>query len=262
MKSLRFLVVPIGLWLALASAPRQALADEYDESQSHPLRVVAYVAHPFGVLLEWIAARPFHALVSGSKEREYIFGHRPHPPLFTDPQPHYDFGVTKRGPDTYTIRHRRKQVALPKKTVSREPIAERVTVKEVSKVVEKTVLKEVPKIVEVERVVFPEIAFRFDSAQLTDLGKGKAYLVAQKLKEKSDIIVEVEGHTDYIGAEEYNQQLGLRRAEMVMKELAQLGIDPGRMSVGSLGESKPVIDQETDWARAVNRRVEFKITAQ
>lgn len=252
MKSLRLLVVPIGIWVALASAPRQALADEYDDSQSHPLRLTAYVAHPFGVLLEWVVARPFHALVSGTKELEYIFGHRPHPPLFTEPQPHYDFGVPKR----VSL----KQAAPPKKAVSQEPIAEKVIVKEVS--VEKTVVKEVPKIVEVERVVFPEIAFRFDSAQLTDLGKGKAYLVAQKLRERSDIIVEVEGHADNIGAEEYNQRLGLRRAEMVMKELAQLGIDLGRMSVVSLGESKPVIDQETDWARAVNRRVEFKITSQ
>ncbi|MFQ5902578.1 MAG: OmpA family protein [Candidatus Binatia bacterium] len=251
MKILRLFVVPIGLWVALASAPRQVLADEYDDSQSHPLRVVAYIAHPLGVLLEWVAARPFHALVSGTKELEYLYGHRPHPPIFTEPQPTYNFGVPKRVP--------MKQAAPPKKAVSQEPTAERVTIREVS--VEKTVLKEVPKIVEVERVVFPDIAFRFDSAQLTELGKGKAYLVAQKLKERSDILVAVEGHADYIGTDEYNQLLGLHRAEMVMKELAQLGIDPVRMSVASLGESKPVVDQETDWARAVNRRVEFKITS-
>jgi len=126
--------------------------------------------------------------------------------------------------------------------------------------VEKIVIKEVPKIVEVERVVFSDIAFRFDSTQLTDFGKGKAYLAALKLKKSSDIIVVVEGHTDYIGSEEYNLQLGLSRAETVIQELAQLGIDPRRMSVVSLGESKPAIEQETDWARAVNRRVEFRIT--
>lgn len=140
-----------------------------------------------------------------------------------------------------------------------EPTAERVTVREVP--VERTVFKEVPKIVEVEKVVFPGIAFRFDSAELTDLGKGKAYLVAQKLKESSDIVVAVEGHADFIGTEEYNQRLGFHRAESVMKELAQLGIDPGQMSLASLGESKPVAEQKTDWARAVNRRVEFKITS-
>ncbi len=251
MRLLRLLVVLVGLWVVLTSAPRQALADEYDDSQSHPLRIVAYVVHPLGVLLEWVAERPFHALVSGSKELEYLFGHRPHPPLFTEPQPAYDFGVPKRAP--------MKRMAAPRRAVPMEPTAERVTVREVP--VERTVFKEVPKIVEVEKVVFPGIAFRFDSAELTDLGKGKAYLVAQKLKESSDIVVAVEGHADFIGTEEYNQRLGFHRAESVMKELAQLGIDPGQMSLASLGESKPVVEQKTDWARAVNRRVEFKITS-
>jgi len=127
--------------------------------------------------------------------------------------------------------------------------------------VEKTVTKEVPKIVEVEKVLFPDIAFRFDSAQLTDLGKGKAYLVAQRLKEKTDIVVVIEGHADAIGSDDYNMKLGLRRADTIMKELGQLGIDAARMSVTSLGESKPLIAQETDWARAVNRRVEFTVKA-
>lgn len=251
MKTLRLLIVPIGLWVAFSSLPRQALADEYDDSQSHPLRIVAYVAHPVGVLLEWVAFRPLHFLVSGTPELEYLFGHRAHPPLIAEAYPSYSYGVPRRD--------LMKETAAPKRAAPQEPIAERVTLKEVT--VEKVVLKEVPQIVEVEKVVFPDVAFRFDSAQLTDLGKGKAYLVAQKLKEKSDIVVVIEGHADYIGSEDYNMRLGLRRAETVKNELTRLGIDPGRMSVSSLGESKPVIDQQTDWARAANRRVEFRIAS-
>jgi outer membrane protein OmpA-like peptidoglycan-associated protein len=53
--------------------------------------------------------------------------------------------------------------------------------------------------------------------------------------------------------------LGLRRAQSVIKELAAQGIDPHRMSAASLGETKPVINQETEWAHAVNRRVEFEV---
>jgi OOP family OmpA-OmpF porin len=226
-------------------------ADEYDDSQSHPLRVAAYVVHPLGRLLEWLVARPFHAIVSATPETEYVFGHRPHPPLFAKPLPAYDFGATKKAPVGYS--------EAPKMVVRQEPVSEKVTVKEVP--VEKIVVKEVPKVAKAERIIFPEVAFQFDSAQLTELGKGKIYLVAQKLKENSDIVVAVEGHTDYIGNGEYNQRLGLRRAETVMKELAELGIDPKRMSVASFGESKPVIDQQTDWARAVNRRVEFNVAA-
>lgn len=251
MKTFRFLMVPLLLSSVFFSVPRQARADEYDDSQSHPLRVVAYIVNPVGVLIEWVAARPFHFLVSATPELEYLYGHRPHPPIFAEGQPAYDFGLPKRVPVRETTR--------PKMTAPQEPTAERVTVKEVS--VEKEVLKEVPKIVEVEKIVFPDIAFRFNSVELTDLGKGKVYLAAQKLKEKSDIVVVVEGHADYIGSEEYNQRLGLRRAERVMKELAQLGVEPARMSVASFGESKPVVDQQADWARAVNRRVEFRVAA-
>lgn len=248
MKTLRLLMVLIVLWAALFLVPRQALADEYDESQSHPLRIFAYLLHPFGVTLEWFGARPLHFLVS-TKGLDYVFGHKPHPPLFIDPQSSYDFGTSKRVPMEQTV--------PLKKVTPQGPTAERVTVTEVP--VEKTVLKEVPKIVEVERVVFPDIAFRFDSAQLTALGKGKAYLVAQKLKEKSDLVVVIEGYIDSLGSEEYNMQLGFRRAETVKKELGQFGIDPGRMSLASTGASKPLIDQQPDWARAGNPRVEFTV---
>ena len=250
MKTLRPLPVFLLLSICLSLLPGRVLADEYDDSQSHPLRVVAYLVHPVGVLLEWVTTRPFHALVSGSKELEYISGHRSHPPMFAEPQPAYDFGASKRAPMAVG--------KAPKRVAPKEPTAAPVTVKEV--IVEKAVLKEVPKIVEVEKVVFSDVAFRFNSAELTDLGKGKVYLTAQKLKEKSDITVVIEGHADYVGSEEYNQRLGLRRADKVMNELAQLGIEPARMSAASFGESKPIVEEKTDWARAVNRRVEFRIT--
>jgi OOP family OmpA-OmpF porin len=144
-------------------------------------------------------------------------------------------------------------------TAVQEPVAERVTVVQVP--VEKIVTREVPKIVEVERIVFPAVAFRFDSAELTELGKGQVYMAAQKIKEKSDLTVVIEGHADYVGSDEYNQRLGLRRAQTVMKELAAQGVEPERMSAASLGEGKPLLGQETDWARAVNRRVEFQVKA-
>jgi peptidoglycan-associated lipoprotein len=212
--------------------------------------MAAYLIHPFGVLLEWTVARPLHRLASRNRTREYIFGHTPHPPMFAEPQPLYDYGVNRKVP-------------MPEKpqtkVTAREPVAEKVVFKEIA--VEKPVLQEVTKVVEVERVVFPEIAFNFGSAQLTDLGKGKTYLVAQKLNEKSDLVVVIEGHTDYVGSDDYNTQLGLRRAQTVQNELARLGIDPARMSVISLGETRPLLDEKADWARAVNRRAEFRITS-
>ncbi len=251
METLRLFTVVVTFWVTLLSVLPSARGDQYDDSQSHPLRVIAYLVYPAGVLLEWTVFRPLHFLVSSTPEGEYIFGHSPHPSLFTEPQPLYDYGVAKKVPVM--------EPKAPKAVAPQEPIAEVVTVKEVP--VEKTVVKEVPKIVEVEKIVFSDIAFRFDSFELTELGKGKVYLAAQKLKEKSNIVVAIEGHADYIGTDGYNNKLGLRRAETVKKELARLGVEPERMSVESFGEAKPLIDQRADWARAVNRRVEFEIKA-
>lgn len=242
----------LALAIALLALPPLAAAarDEYDDSQSHPLRTLAYLLHPLGVLAEWTIYRPFHALVSATPTLEYIFGHKPHPPLFLEPQPPYDYGVPRREP----VRE------PPKPRVSAaEPTAEKVVVKE--RLVEKTVVQEVPRIVEIEKVVFPAIAFNFGRADLTEYGKGLAYLAAQTLKEKSEIEIVIEGHADRIGSDEYNLRLGMRRAESVKKELERLGIAPERMSVASLGESKPLIDAETGWARAVNRRVEFRVSS-
>jgi OOP family OmpA-OmpF porin len=226
-----------------------AASDEYDDSQSNPLRIAAYLLHPVGWLAEWTIFRPFHFLVSATEPQEAFFGHRPHPPVLAEPQPMQDYGVVKKVPP--------KPVAPPPPQAAAPAPAEIVRVVEVP--VEKLVIKEVPKIVEVEKVVFPAVAFRFDSAELTDLGKGQVYLAAQRLKEKADLTVVIEGHTDAVGNDEYNQKLGQRRAQTVMKELSAQGIDASRMSAASIGESKPLVNQDTQWARAVNRRVEFQV---
>jgi OOP family OmpA-OmpF porin len=202
-------------------------------------------------MTEWLFLRPFHYLVSANEGNERLFGHRPHPALLAEPSPDYDYGIAKKVP--------LKQAQTGPKQVAAVPAGELVRVVEVP--VEKVVTQEVPKIVEVERVVFPGVAFRFDSAELTELGKGQVYLAAQKYKDKNDVTIVVEGHTDSIGTDEYNQKLGMRRADAIMKELARLGVDTTKMSTVSLGESKPLVSEEAPWARAVNRRVEFQVTA-
>jgi outer membrane protein OmpA-like peptidoglycan-associated protein len=245
-------------FVALAFSTRSGFAapDEYDESQANPFRITAYLIHPVGVITEWLFLRPFHYLVSANEQNEKLFGHRPHPPLLTEAQPVYDFGMARRVP--------LRQTQAESKPVAAAPMGERVTVVEVpvEKVVTKEVIKEVPQVVEVERVVFPGVAFRFDSAELTDLGKGQVYLAAQRLKEKSDVTIVVEGHTDNVGTDEYNQKLGMRRAEVIMRELSRLGIDTSRMQATSVGESRPLVNQESPWAHALNRRVEFQVKAQ
>jgi outer membrane protein OmpA-like peptidoglycan-associated protein len=243
----------LALAIGLAGQTSFAAPDQYDDSQSNPLRIVAYLTYPVGWLAEWTIFRPFHLLVSGTPAQEAFFGHTPHPPVIADPQPMNDYGVANKVP-IQTVR------AAPQPPAP-VPMPEHVKVVEVP--VEKTVIQEKiverEKIVEVDRLVFTPVAFEFDSARLTDLGKGQVYLAAQRLKERGNLTIAIEGHTDNRGDDSYNQKLGLQRAQTVMNELTSLGIDASRMSTASSGESKPLIGQDTGWARAVNRRVEFQV---
>ena len=74
----RFAVAAL-LAMVLACTGRSALAapDDYDDMQSHPLRIAAYLIYPIGYTLEWLVFRPFHYLVS-RPALEPVFGHRPH----------------------------------------------------------------------------------------------------------------------------------------------------------------------------------------
>jgi hypothetical protein len=79
MSSLKWTTAVLAMTLALTASPNAALAerDEYEDSQSHPLRVAAYLVHPVGYALEWAIFRPFHYLVS-SPGADKVFGHAPH----------------------------------------------------------------------------------------------------------------------------------------------------------------------------------------
>lgn len=61
--------------LSFAFAP--AGADDYDDSQAHPLRIAAYLIHPIGFTLEWLVTRPFHELVA-QPDLAPVFGHTSH----------------------------------------------------------------------------------------------------------------------------------------------------------------------------------------
>ena len=72
----------------------------------------------------------------------------------------------------------------------------------------------------------------------------------------------VDGHTDSIGSDAYNQKLSVRRAQAVADYLEKGGIAASRMTVKGFGESQPVASNDTAEGRAENRRVELKILQQ
>lgn len=67
------------------------------------------------------------------------------------------------------------------------------------------------------------------------------------------------GHTDNIGAEDYNDRLGLRRAQSTKDYLVSKGFPADRINISSSGESEPVATNESDAGRAQNRRTEIDV---
>jgi outer membrane protein OmpA-like peptidoglycan-associated protein len=79
------------------------------------------------------------------------------------------------------------------------------------------------------------------------------------LNQNPDRKVEIEGHTDNVGGDDYNQGLSQRRAESVKSYLTQQGIDSERIAASGKGEHQPVADNESEGGRQQNRRVEVII---
>ena len=82
--------------------------------------------------------------------------------------------------------------------------------------------------------------------------------VAQTLAQWPEVKIEVAGHTDSQGSDNYNLGLSGRRAESVMKYLGTKGVAASRMTARGYGESQPIADNGTADGRAENRRVELK----
>ncbi len=99
--------------------------------------------------------------------------------------------------------------------------------------------------------------FDFNKATLKPDGKRMVDHAVQVLKEKAAMKVSVEGHTDSIGSDAYNQKLSMRRAEAVRDYLVSQGIDAARITVKGWGKTKPIADNKTAEGRAENRRVEI-----
>jgi len=105
--------------------------------------------------------------------------------------------------------------------------------------------------------------FKFGKTALPDEAKQKLdQMVAQMKQDPKNIYLEIEGHTDSIGAAKTNEQIGLERAEAVKRYLyEQYQIPLHKMNVISYGKDKPVAPNKTKAGRAQNRRVVIKVLA-
>jgi OOP family OmpA-OmpF porin len=85
--------------------------------------------------------------------------------------------------------------------------------------------------------------------------------VAQVMSKNSNLRVDIQGHTDHVGTDRYNQRLSEKRAEAVRTYLIrEKGIDETRLTASGFGKTKPIADNGTPEGRAMNRRVELTPT--
>lgn len=106
-------------------------------------------------------------------------------------------------------------------------------------------------------LILPEkITFEFaeDSFAQADTVKALAEFIKVMPQE---IFVRVTGHTDSVGGEDENQDLGLRRASRVMFQLVESGVSPSRIIVGSKGEQDQLV--ASTGSKMANRRVEIEL---
>ncbi len=101
------------------------------------------------------------------------------------------------------------------------------------------------------------INFKTGSADLTEASFKQLDQLAQILKERSDLVIEIRGHTDNVGDAMSNQKLSEKRAIAVMDYLINKGVSPDRLKAIGLGERYPIADNSTPEGRAKNRRIEF-----
>ncbi|MCC6933642.1 MAG: OmpA family protein [Deltaproteobacteria bacterium] len=201
-------------------------APDYRESESHPLRTVAYVLHPIGWVLREAFYRPWSYFASSSEFTRSFFGYR-------DP---YDFRDTVCfNPDA--------------------DVPDCALIPPYSKIGYGREAEGDGDVSAQKQVCFPDVAFDYNKSTLNALGKGRIRQIAQLLSADPSLNVVLEGNTDSRGSDDYNMKLAAKRSESVSKELTDLGVDPARLTTVSKGEATPIFTESEDWAFAVNRRV-------
>ena len=105
------------------------------------------------------------------------------------------------------------------------------------------------------RVQLYGILFDVDKATLKEESVKQLQHVVTLMKDNPELVLEVQGHTDDQGSDDYNLKLSQRRAETVVTYLGLFGIETSRLVPKGYGETKPVMPNTTEEGRAKNRRV-------
>jgi outer membrane protein OmpA-like peptidoglycan-associated protein len=108
------------------------------------------------------------------------------------------------------------------------------------------------------KFILEHLLFETNSTALPDTVP-ELEIIARFLKRRPEVVIRIEGHTDNRGTPLYNRGLSLRRAESVRQYLLQRGVPSRQLRVVGFGDTRPIADNETEFGRSLNRRVEIVI---
>lgn len=205
-------------------------APRYRDSESHPLRFLAYIVHPIGWVAREVFFRPLSYFASSTETTRSVMGYR-EPYDYRQPE---CFSADDSVPDCRAVVPFNYDQVPSTESSSSLSTADKA-------------------------LYFPDVNFDFNSRKLNSLGRSKVRSLSQLIQKGSSVKVVLQGHTDYVGSDDYNMKLGMDRAEAVRSELVSLGVPADRLSTVTFGESQPLFQEKEDWARAANRRVETHV---
>lgn len=114
-----------------------------------------------------------------------------------------------------------------------------------------------------KRIILRNIYYDFDKANIKPESNTELEKLTAFLKENPTVRIEIGGHTDFKGSNQYNITLSQRRSESVVKYLVEKGIDKSRLEAKGYGEEKPLAsNDDEEEGREINRRTEFTILNQ
>ena len=105
------------------------------------------------------------------------------------------------------------------------------------------------------------IQFDHNSSALTPSSYAELNQLVKLMQDNPSMHIELSAHTDDVGSEQYNQRLSQKRGEAAKHYLVRQGIEAERIVAKGYGKNKPLVPNDSDANRAINRRVEFTINA-
>lgn len=183
------------------------------------------------------------------------FGQRPGVPIYRDYSNYYERSPEEGRPPVVRFRQRAGETppdSLASPTSPRESPLEGAP---------SPIVRRVERAM-VETGLFRAVGvnFEFNEANILPTFRPTLDAVGEVLRKYPALRIQIAGHTDATGPEDYNQRLSMRRAEAVRQYLIQhFNIDPGRLTAQGYGETQPIASNDTRTGRTLNRRVEFRV---